>query len=331
VNGEDLRPLAERAWSLEDRTPARLAEVHARIADARHRRRSTAGVISVASVLALLALTFVVVDATTNRGTPDPAPTPPTDPSQSLDPTPAPADAVHRPIEGTCWAVPPESAADPDYWHDDSTQVPCGQAHTTETVSVLALAEPTRAEAERRAVEICAVDVAAYLGIDPRGWIPWGSAALLPSAKQIADGASWVRCDAVFPESPAWERARITTGSARGVADDPPPDYWACLDQPPTTIDQPFVPCARPHAYEQTGRIARLVGLDEYPSETQLAAAEQQCRSGMPGRLHGSTVDVLWDPPEEFVPGDDLFGVCVAHDPDGDPLPARPPDEGRRS
>ena len=40
---------------------------------------------------------------------------------------------------------------DPNYWFDDSAQVPCTNPHTTETVITYSLAEPTIKEAERLA------------------------------------------------------------------------------------------------------------------------------------------------------------------------------------
>jgi hypothetical protein len=38
-----------------------------------------------------------------------------------------------------------------------------------------------------------------YIDINADHWIPWSSLTYLPSRDQVADGASWVRCDAAFP------------------------------------------------------------------------------------------------------------------------------------
>lgn len=327
MNGEDLRRLAERSWALEDQTPGRLIDVHARIAAARRRRRSSIALVSVASVLVVLALTLVLLDTDPDGSSPVPAPTP--SPSVSRDSTPASAAAVHRPAEGTCWAVPADLVAYGKQWHDDSPQVPCRQEHTTETVAVLALAEPTAQEAEKRAVDMCWEYVRLYVGIDERSWIPWEVATFLPSEAQVADGASWIRCDAAFPHPRDSDLVRTVTGSAEGLADDPPADYWACLDGRPT-IDEPLVPCDAPHAYEQTGRLALLSRLDEYPTKQQREIATVQCEAGIPPRLKGSAVYVVWDDPDDFEPNGDVAGVCLVHDPDGGSLPARPAGEPAR-
>jgi hypothetical protein len=327
VNGEDLRPLAERAWALEDNSLARLGDVHARIATARRQRRSAIAVVSVASVLVVVALTLVLIGADPDSGSPDPVRTP--SPSFTPDPSPASSAAVHRPAEGTCWAVPARSAYDDTYWHDDSPQVPCGQKHTTETVVVLALTEPTVREAERRAVDMCWNYVRLYVGVDERSWIPWGMAAFLPSEEQIADGASWIRCDAMFPDlTTAEELARARTGSAEGLADDPPPDYWACSDGRPT-VTEPAVPCDGPHAYEQTGRLAVLSRLDEYPTKQERETAAVQCEAGIAPRLHGYALYIAWDPRSQFEQNGDVAGVCFVHDPGGS-LPPRPAGEAAR-
>jgi hypothetical protein len=327
VNGEDLRPLAERAWALEDKSLPRLGDVHARIATARRRRRATVAVGSVTSVLVVVALTLLLIGTDPDSSSPEPVRTP--SPSFTPDPSPASSAAVHRPAEGTCWAVPARSVYDDTYWHDDSPRVPCKQEHTTETVVVLALTEPTAQEAEKRAVDMCWNYVRLYVGIDERSWIPWGMAAFLPSQEQIADGASWVRCDAVFPDlTTAEELARARTGSAEGLADDPPPDYWACSDGRPT-VTEPAVPCDGPHAYEQTGRLALLSRLDAYPTRQQRETAAVQCEAGIPPRLQGYRIYIAWDPRSQFEQNGDVAGVCFVHDPGGS-LPPRPAGEAAR-
>ena len=57
------------------------------------------------------------------------------------------SDEVGGPDVGTCWAVPSDAVTDPDYF-DDSPKVPCSEPHTTETVEMLRLSEPTIAEAK---------------------------------------------------------------------------------------------------------------------------------------------------------------------------------------
>ena len=129
--------------------------------------------------------------------------------------------------------------------------------HTTETVFAFSLPEPTIAEAEK-ALNFCDRHVRSYLGVDPESWVPWSPVAFLPSKEEVAAGASWVRCDAFFPATTHHSSARTTNVSAKGIADAPPADFWACTDKPPDGADQPFVPCDRPHNYEQTGSLAIL-------------------------------------------------------------------------
>lgn len=314
MNGEDLKFLAERSWALEDRTPDRLVDVHARIAAVRRRRVATA-VASAAAVLVVLAVGIALATTGTNGARPDPAPTP--------SPAPGPNAAVSMPAEGTCWAVPAKSMASLDYWVDDSPQVPCEQKHTTETAVVLVLDKPTVEEARNR-MDLCDVYVRQYLGVDLDNWIPWGWAALLPSQEQIDDGASWMRCDLWFPTSWDFASARSTTRSGAGLADNPPPDHWVCLNAVPTDSDQPFVPCDKPHAYEATGALTLLGGLTEYPTAGALAdAVREQCRPAIPHRFRDVSVTAAWSPESAFTSGNDVLGVCFVYNPDGSPLPSR--------
>ena len=65
---------------------------------------------------------------------------------------------------------------------------------------------------------------------------------------------------------------------------DPPADLWACLDEHPKKSKQPFVPCDQPHQYEQTGTLAHLTALDQYPSPAELeATAQRQCAYALQG------------------------------------------------
>ena len=202
--------------------------------------------------------------------------------------------------------------------------MPCTSPHTTETVTTYSLAKPTIDEAQRL-FHYCWDDVRVYLGIDENSWIPWGPAAFLPSKAEVADGGpGWMRCDAFFPATTHGFSARTTNVAAKGIADAPPADFWACTDKPPEKADQPFVSCDRPHNYEQTGTFAILDGITEYPSAAELATeARQQCRDGVPAGYDDVTVDAAWDPRSAYVPGHELAGWCFMFDPDGRALPAR--------
>ena len=238
----------------------------------------------------------------------------------STDPSAAEAG---RPERGTCWAVPASSVADQEYWFDDSARVPCTEPHTTETVMTFGLPEPTVDDA-LEALTFCERHVRSHLGVDPGSWVPWSPVAFLPSDEQVAAGASWVRCDVFFPATTLRSSARTTSVSAKGIADAPPADFWACTDKPPAGADQPFVPCDRPHGYEETGRLAILSGISEYPSKAELAAAaEQQCREGPPFGRDDVSVDAAWDPRSAFGGAPEVAGWCYMFNADGGPLPAR--------
>jgi hypothetical protein len=234
-----------------------------------------------------------------------------------------PAALVGAPDEGTCWSVPADSAADPDYWFDDSREVPCTEPHTTETVSVLRLTEPSIAEA-KEAGSTCWDRVRIYIGVDLDHWVPWGDVAFLPSREQVADGASWVRCDVVFPASWDAGSVRTTTGPAAGVAEDPPADLWACLDEHPNKAKQPFVPCDQPHQYEQTGTLAFLDNLDHYPSAAELdSTAQRQCAYGIQGEESNVAFTARWDPRSALHDSTEIAGACFMFSKTGEPLPPR--------
>jgi hypothetical protein len=230
-----------------------------------------------------------------------------------------------EPDAGTCWTVPLDAAVDPDYWFDDSATVPCTEPHTTETAQVLQLSEPTIAEAKKE-VGSCWDAVRIYLGVDLDHWVPWSLAVFLPSREQIADGASWMRCDAVFPANWAFSSpVRTTTGPAFGVAIDPPADFWACLDEDPNTLKQPFVPCDQPHQYEETGTLAFLDELEQYPSPAELeATARRQCAYGVQNLDSNVALTARWDPRSQLRDSASIAGTCFMFNKTGQTLPPRP-------
>jgi hypothetical protein len=309
MNGSELRFLAERATALEDRTTVRLAEVHDRVAAARRRRR-IAALTGVAGVAFLVAIPAAAVNASHDSNAPQPAP------------APAPGSST-APERGTCWAVAPETMDDLDFWYDDSPQVPCTEEHTTETVVTFTVADPTP-DTAREYQDRCSFAVRGYLGVSDSTWIPWVSGVFLPSHEQIADGARWMRCDAGFPDTWSYGAPRTTTASAEAIADDPPAELWACLNQAPSVTDQPFVPCDRPHTYEQTGTSPVIVGAQEYPTKAELdSEALAQCAPAVPDTLAGASVVARWDTRSEFEPYRSIGGVCFMFNADGTPLPAR--------
>jgi hypothetical protein len=229
-----------------------------------------------------------------------------------------------QPAVGTCWAVPAKDANDPNHWFDDSPTVPCHKSHNTETVSVPILTKATVAEAKKMANDVCWNAVRTYLGVDPEHWVPWGVGISLPSRKQIADGASWMRCDAIFPADWNFSSIRSTVGSADGVAVNPPADFWACLNKDPKESKQPFVPCDQPHVYEETETLAILEGLHHYPSPATLAAeAQRQCSHAVHGEGGNVAVTARWDPRSSLGERGQIAGSCFIFNKTGAPLAPR--------
>ena len=174
-----------------------------------------------------------------------------------------------KPTAHTCWRVPPASTAIPSYWFDPSPRVPCTQPHTTESAAVLTLTEPDDRRGHRRgSVSASTTSVSTWASTRAAG-SRGRSSHFLPSEKQIAGGASWLRCDVAFPAAWGSARARPVTVAADGLARTPPADFWACLDEPPSQQPQPFVACERPHAYEETGTLALLAGPPAVPVRSQ--------------------------------------------------------------
>ena len=272
----------------------------------------------------VVALALAGCSGSTNPDKPSAASPKVTASSDSSDGSTASASAsAVKPTAGTCWRMPPASTADPDYWFDGSPQVPCTKPHTTESAASIVLTEPTIAEGQERAGE-CFEHVRVYVGVDPSNWVPWTILGFLPSKKEIADGASWLRCDVAFPAAWGSTRARTVAVAAEGLALKPPADFWACLNEPPTQQEQPFVSCERPHVYEETGTLALLEDLQRYPSPARLAAeGRRQCRAGVPPGHPHVAVTATWDPPAALKGGTELAGPCFMFDPERQPLPAR--------
>ena len=277
-----------------------------------HRRLWTA-----AAALCLLCMTSAACEGSSGEddtGSPSDSPS---GPGQD-------AALVGAPAEGACWAVPADDAVSNKYWFDDSPQVPCTEQHTTETVKVLRLTDPTVKEA-KTIVAVCWDFARRHMGVDEESWVPWAAVVFLPSKEQISDGASWVRCDASYPADWGFSSARSTTGTAEGVADHPPSEAWACLDQSPTRRKQEFVSCDQPHMYEQTGQLAIVEDLTVYPSRTELEQyARAQCGDGVPTHLKGQVaLTAGWDPPAELKQSTLIAGACFMFSKDGRPMPPR--------
>jgi hypothetical protein len=223
---------------------------------------------------------------------------------------------------GTCWRIPDDAITDPDYWFDDSPQVRCTEPHNSETAFVFPLDEPT-VERAKGLADACWDSARRYVDVNLDHWVPWASLGLLPSRQQVANGASFFRCEVAVPANLAITEFTLHTYSVEGVATTRADELLPCLDESPDMRRQPFVSCAKPHRYEATGQLASLI-VDAYPSPKVLRSEAVQCRDGLP--RHQDTpkhaVTVAWDPPERF-DGGQLAGVCFVYRQDRSLLPAR--------
>ena len=103
--------------------------------------------------------------------------------------------------------MPSDAVTDPDYF-DDSSRVPCSEPHTTETVEVLRLSEPTIAEA-KEATGACWDPVAAYLGVDLDHWVHWRFVTFL---WQLLHSCVWfcaLICDGPTGECTLWQVTQL--------------------------------------------------------------------------------------------------------------------------
>ncbi len=225
------------------------------------------------------------------------------------------------PEVGTCWRLRYDDLLDPEYWFDDSPQVPCTEPHNTETAYVYPLDEPT-AEAAEVLAEACWDRARRYVEVNVDNWVPWAFVMFLPSRQQVTDGASFLRCEVRFPANLALTEYTSLTYSVKGAATTRADELLPCLNGNPDMRRQPFLSCGKPHRYEATGQLA-LVDSVAYPSPKVRRSEAAQCRYGMPRHQDNPehAVTVAWDPPEGF--DGELDGVCFVYRQDGSWLPAR--------
>ena len=180
---------------------------------------------------------------------------------------------------GPCQQTTPWTS---DYWFDDSFKVSCTEPHTTETVSVHQLTNPTVAEAKEMAGRLQGGGHRLSRG-QPRPLGPLGVRGSCRAGRRLPTAPPGCAATRSSPRG-TYGSVRSTTGSAADVALDPPPDLWTCLDEHPSKSKQPVVPCDQPHRYEQTGTLVTLtLNLDQYPPPAELeAAAQRQCAHGVP-------------------------------------------------
>lgn len=155
---------------------------------------------------------------------------------------------------------------------DDRPAVPCDQPHGSETISVRmlpaaaaalphAIASGLAADSSEiaDAVDRCDEDLQRHVGTSPIGFDAVRPSNLafgffIPTADEWAQGARWIRCDALT-EPFEGQDPRSTTERLRGiVARDPlPASLRRCyreVQPPPTRTLVGFTSCDRPHQGE---------------------------------------------------------------------------------
>ena len=283
-------------------------------------------------VSAAVAAAAMLAAACSSSSDPTAEPSPSSAPTSSTTATAAMRGA---PQVGTCWNVPPGDFTR-GHRFNDSPAVACTKPHTTETVFVHGLTEPTVRKVKEYQ-DACAQSASDYAG-EPQEdyWIPVSALAWLPSKKQVAAGASWIRCDIGFPREwgsdilggkfdGTYEQT-VRTFPAKDAVTKHPDAVLACLQQDPQILDQWLVSCGKPHTYEETGQFAQLLSLDSYPPTSKLQRASAQCRDSLPSKEQTPAFGVTagWQPPDAFHGHiDHLVGVCFVYRQDGTPLPPR--------
>lgn len=228
------------------------------------------------------------------------------------------------PEVGTCRAVPAGKALSHRYWFDDSPVVPCSEPHTTETVLVVELDSPTPKQASDFD-QVCWDKARNYVASDATAWIPWTEAEYLPSKEQIANGASWFRCDVTLAADTPYRHPRSLLESVENAAVERGDQLLPCLnDDPRSRQVQPILPCSKPHHYESTGTLAIINDVTAYPSPARLRKeGATQCRSGLtPKQLRELDSLAIWDQPEAFS-GGDIAATCWLYRTDGTLMPPR--------
>lgn len=265
------------------------------------------------NLVLLLVLTFAAGCSDSSGGSADDSPSP----------SVAVTDAAMQgaPEVGTCRPVPLRLWSDPDVVSDDTPTVPCSERHTAQTVAVYPLPEPTVAEARKLSGQ-CHSDARLLAGIGSHTWLPHAAGVWLPTPAQVEAGASWGRCDLLFPARtmsylPTWRDF-----PADDAFEKHGDDLWGCLDRDPASPDQQaFVDCDRPHVYEATGDLVFVNGPVERPTAAEKREATGRCRDFLDAEDQGLAVVVQWDRPGEVVP--DIAGSCWVFRRDGAPLPPR--------
>jgi len=178
------------------------------------------------------------------------------------------------PVVGSCYRL-----TGPEIWADSHSDPPvdCGVTHNALTVAVVTLPAETDWDDEeylwKKVGPPCYRALDATLGrtARARAMSAYGLVWFQPTSQERADGASWVRCDAVL-----WE----------GRSGAPIPDASPLLEQPLTNqvarclAGNRFyvVRCAQQHTFRATG-VAR-VRFASYPGDrAALRYARRQCPS----------------------------------------------------
>lgn len=183
----------------------------------------------------------------------DPTVTVPTDPPETTatktEPPHTDPELAPRPSVGDCFAT---GKAAFQHQSDGSFSVPCSTAHTAETFAVFQATPVPNSSELAKIWRTCNARFKKFTGDSPTV-STLSLTVILPSVKQIAAGAEWVRCDAL--ESPNYNgQGGVTrTGSLKNAlkGGDVPNEYRGCVKHwPRVTQKVHFTSCAQRHQAE---------------------------------------------------------------------------------
>ena len=184
------------------------------------------------------------------------------------------------PAVGDCHRITYADGLEP---HETKPPVSCSSRHTSVTIAVVSVPEDIdwdSADVYKKMVVPCYRALDATLGRTARAralsaysWV-W----FMPTPQERADGARWVRCDAVLPAGKSFRPIPDTSPLLESPQTD---QVRRCLTAKPYYLTQ----CASRHSYRVTGLV--LMRFDSYPKFRQTRRlALAKCPSRVSSRYY---------------------------------------------
>ncbi|MEP6665672.1 MAG: septum formation family protein [Nocardioidaceae bacterium] len=165
--------------------------------------------------------------------------------TKTSDPTPQ---AASKPTPGECYATGTIAF---NRQRDGSAPVSCNAQHTAETVAVFAAGQSPSSQDINNVWRSCQPRFKTYVGGAPTV-STLGLVVILPSEKQLAEGQSWMRCDAVERSSFNRDVGLPRQGSVKGaLSGSVPVAYRGCVKHwPKVSLAVHFTSCRESHQAE---------------------------------------------------------------------------------